>query len=188
MQIRAEKTTGRKNRGRLLAALLAAVLFTVGLTACGQGDVSTSSTASSQGQTESGTSSASSAVERIEEKDVEDTLEGLTKYMANNYSLGEASETRGDMIGAQKKGYRYITQTVQVEFYAFDLDTLNDEAKKVIESVKKDGTFQIMDQTVENAYLSDSGKYLMIYTDRVGSEDTQATAKKALEDFKAFKK
>ena len=71
MQIRAEKTTGRKNRGRLLAALLAAVLFTVGLTACGQGDVSTSSTASSQGQTESGTSSASSAVERIEEKDVE---------------------------------------------------------------------------------------------------------------------
>ena len=35
---------------------------------------------------------------------------------------------------------------------------------------------------------SDSGKYLMIYTDRVGSEDTQATAKKALEDFKAFKK
>ncbi len=75
-----------------------------------------------------------------------------------------------------------------MEFYAFDLDTLNDEAKKVIESVKKDGTFQIMDQTVENVYLSDSGKYMMIYTDRVGSEDTQATAKKALEDFKAFKK
>ncbi len=102
-----------ENRGRLLAALLAAVLFTMGLTACGQGDVSTSSTTSSQGQTESGTSSASSAVERIEEKDVEDTLEGLTKYMANNYSLGEAFETRGDMIGAQKKGYRYSTQTVQ---------------------------------------------------------------------------
>ena len=44
-----------------------------------------------------------------------------------------------------------------------------------------------MDQTVENVYLSDSGKYMMIYTDRVGSEDSAANAKKAVEEFKAFK-
>lgn len=190
MQMRTGKSIGRIYRSRLAAAFLAAALCMVGLTACGQGDVSTSSTASSassQGQTESGQGSESSAVERIEEKDVEDTLEGLTKYMANNYALGEPSETRGDMIGAQKKGYRYATQTVLAEFYEFDLNNLNEDAQRVIDSVKKNGTFVIMDLTVENVYLSDSGKYMMIYTDRVGSEDSAANAKKAVEEFKAFK-
>ena len=188
--MKTEKTTERKRRGRLAAAVLAAALCAAAFTGCGQGDVSTSSTASSassQGQTGSGEGQESSAVERIEEKDVEDTLEGLTKYMSNNYALGEPSETRGDMIGAQKKGYRYATQTVLAEFYEFDLDDLNEDAQRVIDSVKKDGTFVIMDQTVENAYLSDSGKYMMIYTDRVGSEDSKASAQKAVEEFKAFK-
>lgn len=192
-QMQIKKRTGKnrtKRRKRTALSLLGVILCMAGFTACGQGDVSTSSVASGQSQAASAPSgtNSSSAEEKLEEKDVEDSLEGLTKYMANRYELGEAAETRGDMIGAQKKGYRYVTNTVLAEFYEFDPADLNETAKAVIESVKTNNTFTIMEQEVKNAYLSENGKYLMIYTDRVGSEDAAAAAKKAVEEFQAFKK
>ena len=74
-----------------------------------------------------------------------------------------------------------------MELYEYDPANLNETAQKVIDSVKKDGKFEFM-QTDVNAVLSDSGKYLMIYTDTAGGEvhDTHTDAVKA--DFNAFKK
>ena len=98
MQNRSEQS-GRAGRGkRGFAAGLLAALLLAALAACGQGDVYTSSAPEDSAAS---SEPASSALVRIEEKDVEDSLEGLTQYMANNYELGEAAEMRGDMIGAR---------------------------------------------------------------------------------------
>lgn len=179
---------------RWMALLAAAVLCFGGLTGCGVGNITTSS---SQGQTSgsassgtsSGTSSGSSSETQplVEEKDVEDTLEGLGKYMASQFTLGEPVEMRGDMIGAQEKGYKYSSGSLRVELYAYDLEAMTEEGTAVVESVKKNGSFTIFGQTVENAYLSDSGKYLMIYVESGTSEEATQKKEKAIEAFQSFK-
>ena len=55
------------------------------------------------------------------------------------------------------------------------------------ESVEADGTFDMIGQTVQGAVLSDSGKYLMIYTAHSTDEEATATKEAAIAAFRAFK-
>lgn len=58
---------------------------------------------------------------------------------------------------------------------------------KTIESVKKDGKFELLGMTTE-ATLSDNGKYLMVYTDNSGEELNKTRKSDVLKAFKEYKK
>ena len=82
-----------------------------------------------------------------------------------------------------------------IELYEYDLNNLNDTAKSVINSVKKDGSFVILDLPAVTAYLSDNGKYMMIYTDNSidkknpdENSDSYKHREQVIENFKEFHK
>ena len=103
------------------------------------------------------------------------------------YIAGTPSEMDGELIGAKELGHRYVSGSITAEFYEYDLDNLNETANTVRDSVQKDGAFQIIGQTVPNVYLSDSGKYLMIYNNTATDEASAAKTQEAIEAFKTFK-
>ena len=84
--------------------------------------------------------------------------------------LDESSVTVMDasLIGA-KEGKKFVTayggKAITIELYEYDLKNLNDTAKTVIESVKNSGEFTILDLPSVKAYLSNNGRYIMVYTD-----------------------
>ena len=53
--------------------------------------------------------------------------------------------------------------------------------------MEENGTFEIVGQTVQNVYLSDNGKYLMIYNNTATDEESLAKTQSAIETFKTFK-
>ena len=116
----------------------------------------------------------------------------LEKYLKKRAFLPDmdGTEMSYGMIGA-KAGHRYMftfnNSQVTAEFYEYDLKNLNDEAKKTIESVKKDGKFELLGMTTE-ATLSDNGKYLMVYTDNSGEELNKTRKSDVLKAFKEYKK
>lgn len=124
--------------------------------------------------------------------DYKDDLDGLESYLKKRAFLPDidGTEMSYDMIGA-KAGHRYMFMlngsTVTAEFYEYDLKNLNEEANTTIESVKKNGTFEILGISTE-ATLSDSGKYIMIYTDNSGEELNTTRKADVLKAFKAYKK
>ncbi len=161
---------------KILFIALAAVMV-VGMSACGN----------SAGNPEV-VSQASMAV-----TEVEDTLDGLCKYLeGNGIVTGTPVKMQADIIGAtagRKYTFEYDKNLVEVELYEFDLDNLNQTAEKVIESVKQEGHLPtiIAGQEVK-AMFSNNGKYMMIYTDKKGNEEGRlAQTQKAEQLFKEFK-
>lgn len=164
---------------RWAAAVIAAVLCMTMMSACGEGFVDMNA---SSGKASEEVSSA------LTQSEVEDTLGGLEQLMLDGgYIGGSPSEMDGELIGAKEIGHRYVSGSITAEFYEYDLDNLNETANAVRESVQKDGTFEIIGQTVPNVYLSDSGKYLMIYTNTATDEESAAKTQAAIETFKTFK-
>ena len=107
----------------------------------------------------------------------------------------EATDMQNEVIGAIA-GYRFTVEleggNALVELYEFDKDNLNDSAKKVIDDVKKNGCFNMLDISNVNAQLSDNEKYLMIYNDAKSEGDNPDAAHKERRDkitklFKAAK-
>lgn len=163
----------------LAALLMAGAVCATVLSGCGEGLVDLNA---SSGAASAETSSA------LTENDVQDSLLGLEEFMlAQGYVAGSASEMDGSMIGANDIGHRYVSGSVTAEFYEYDLSNLNDTAKTVRASVEENGTFEIVGRTVENVYLSDNGKYLMIYTNTATDETNAAKTQSAIEAFRAFK-
>lgn len=85
--------------------------------------------------------------------------------------------TNAKIIGAVT-GCRFSenvnSSPVNIEIYQFDEKNLNESGKKVTDSVKKDGSFQIFDKTVYNVTMSKNGKYMIIYTDSKTEGDNPA--------------
>ena len=111
--------------------------------------------------------------------------------MAKEYISGTPVDMEASFIGA-KDGVKYTcsyegSNNITVEVYEYDTSSLNDTAKEIIDSVKKDGTFELMGMTAE-ATLSDGGKYLMIYKDSASCEVHDARTQQVKEDFVSFKK
>ena len=67
------------------------------------------------------------------------------------------------------------------------MENLSDTANAVRASVEENGTFEIVGQTISGVYLSDSGKYLMIYQNSAADEESQAKTQAAIEAFQSFK-
>jgi hypothetical protein len=166
-----------------ILAAAAALLMTV--TACGAGDVGGVSSEASASQGEESSTPA------VSESDVEDNLAGLQAYLTGNELIsGEPQEMRADIIGAIS-GVRYQfsyngKNNITVELYEFDPENLNDTAQEVLDSVKANGEFTLMEQQIP-AVLSENGKYLMIYKDTVTEEENQEYAEKVANLFREFK-
>jgi hypothetical protein len=170
-----------------ILAAAAALLMTA--TACGAGDVG--GVSSSKAPAASSQAASSSSAPAVSQDSVEDNLQGLQKYLTGNGVLsGDPAKMRADVIGA-KSGVRYQfsyngKNNVTAEFYEYDLDNLNTTAKQVLDSVRANGKFTLMEQQI-TAALSDSGKYLMIYKDTVTKDENKAYGDKVTKLMKGFK-
>lgn len=181
----------------ILLALAAAMLLS--FSGCSGAYDTTPSSASSSGSTSSSSSSSSASTSpnssvssQIDEGSVDNTLQGLEKYLTGKGVIqGTSTQMDASYIGAKNGDkYKYSYEgkdNVTVELYEYDTSSLNDTANKVINSVKKDGKFTILEHDVK-ATISDNGKYLMIYTDTANGEKNTAHQTDAEKIFKAFKK
>lgn len=157
---------------------------------CGQDALSTTAT-----ETETASESTEDDTTTDEETtDIkyDNTLSGLAEYLnSKGYieSLDSPTVMSAELIGADK-GYRYTSGTARIELYRYRPNKLDNTGKKVIESVKENGTFELYGNTF-NAWLTDDGKFLMIYSDTaIGEDDTTSdaykTRQKAVKAFKNF--
>ncbi len=120
-----------------------------------------------------------------------DNLEGLQEYMAEGLAFaGEPVEMSYKEIGAiagVRYRFTYNGSTVQVEFYEFDLQNLDEKGKECLGSVQEKGVIAVLDNEVP-AVLN--GKYLMIYTDTSKKEENTAQKERVEQlflDFAGFK-
>ncbi len=178
---------------RVLAALLCAGMLIVFASGCMGGgkqtnpeDVATGDEASS-----------------LDPKDYKNNFEGLCNYFAaygyiNPKYDDKNTKMDASLIGA-KVGKKFTAiriddkdvNNITIELYEYDTQNHNATADEVIGSVKEDGTFSILELPRVNAYLSDNGKYLMIYTDKGLDEsktdsDNYKWREEVLEKFKTF--
>ncbi|MBW7572895.1 hypothetical protein [Caproiciproducens faecalis] len=164
--------------------LALAVVMAGSLAACGMGDV---------GGAQSAPSASSQTVSSAVGSDnMADNLDGLEKYLTANSAIsGTPTEMKADFIGAEKGAkYQFAyngKNNVTVELYEFNTDSLSSEASAVLDEVKANSRFTIMNQTVP-AVISDSGKYIMIYKDTVDSDQNKQHQDEATKLFKEFKK
>lgn len=185
---------------KLFAVILAVCCLSALLAGCGFNDA-----LAQNSNTETTTQAATEdEAPSVKHTDYNDDFDGLCDYfVAMGYTVAKAgdkldeknvTEMDSALIGAEK-GRKYATtyngKNITVELYGYNTETLNDTAKEVIESVKKDGTFTILDFAPVKAYLSDNGKYLMIYSDASIDEsktddDNYTHREQVVEDFKAF--
>lgn len=119
----------------------------------------------------------------IKEPGISQLLKNLNK---EKLIPDEATKMQHGVIGATA-GYRFAIKLdggdALVEFYEFNKNNLNDSAKAVISSVKKDGHFTILDiHKPISAELSKNEKYLMIYNDTKSTGDKPDSSHKERRD------
>ena len=125
--------------------------------------------------------------------DYEDNFEGLSNYLASFGYINPVSDNENvtfvsmdyELVGADK-GRKYTEQTKKkatIEIYEFNLKSTNATADEVLKSVKDGGKFAIYDlPEVNHVYLSNNGKYMMIYTDKSINEDNTESDEYKLRD------
>lgn len=160
---------------RFIAAILCVGLIAAVSAGCAYKDALSKDNTATTRATEATGSVAT--VDEIDAKNFSDNLQGLSEYFAKKEyittkdgKIDESTVTVMDasLIGA-KEGKKYATsyggKAITIELYEYDLKNLNDTAKTVIESVKNSGEFTILDLPPVKAYLSNNGRYIMVYTD-----------------------
>ncbi|MCQ2514594.1 MAG: hypothetical protein MJ089_05865 [Ruminococcus sp.] len=129
--------------------------------------------------------------------DYDDNIDGLISYFIDKKYMAESSaktEMDYSLVGAEI-GYKFtVNKSVTIELYEYDTKNLNATAKEIINSVKEVGTFTILDLAPVKAYISNNGKYMMIYSDKSINDkkpDTTsanyALREEIIENFKNFK-
>ena len=183
---------------KIISALLMAFVIAVSAAGCGYNDALEQASKANQ-QTTSASQSASEQTSKEAEKVYKDSFDGLCSYMQDKgYYTDKAVKTEMDasFIGA-KQGIKYsISNNLAIELYEYDTAKLNDTAKEIVKEVKVSNSFTIIEgYPVNVAYLSDNGKYLMIYNDTKidkNKPDKNSNEYKAREnavkDFLAFQK
>ena len=191
---------------RIIELLLAGVLL-LSLTACGGGTVGRVPQLVTAEDTASGVEGASRT--KPDSTNYEDTLIGLCSYMEdggavvkdeeavsfedgrvvfhqdNITSFVEMSYKEIGAVGGYRYQFTYNGSTVQAEFYAFDLDDLDEKGQDCLSSTKEKGFFVVLGNKVP-ALLHPNGKYLMIYTDSKKDEKNEAQKQWAEDLFRSF--
>ena len=125
-----------------------------------------------------------------------DNLDGLRDYLKDAGYLtvaddnGNMTAMKAELIGA-KEGRKYTNNSIVIELYYYDLSGTNETRDSFIESVKTNGYFTLYDKNIP-AYLSDSGEFLMVYTnsdikDGDTSSDAYKTMQSCIRKFRSFK-
>ena len=143
----------------------------------------TSSQDSNASQPDDTSKEESSTAKEIKADDYDNNLKGLEKYFVDMGYIPEKSEPTPmmfDIIGAVGGDrYNFIVNStaIYLELYEYNPDDLKDEKSKnykegnrVIKEVNDNGKFYVFDNNggdnvAYEAFLSENGKYLMIYTD-----------------------
>ena len=107
-------------------------------------------------------------------KDYKDTFDDLCKYLSAKGYINCLEENKDKaynemeykLVGASN-GKKFVctlsgANNVTIELYDFSKPASPDE---VYNKVKKDGKFSVLGLDEVNAYISDNGKYMMVYTD-----------------------
>lgn len=194
---------GLKNMKKFFAALLCAGLIVTAFAGCGYKDALDNQQSSQVSESEV----QETTVPKADEKDYDDSFDGLCNYFAKlgyiDTKDGEIDTSKevtmdSSLVGSENgKKFKatYNGKQVTVELYSYDPNNLNDTAKGVIDSIKKDGTFSILELDPVTAYMSDNGKYMMIYTDSSidknnpdENSDNYKHREQVITDFKAFHK
>lgn len=158
---------------------------------------------SNTSETKASSSSAEKAKKTIKAENYEDNFNGLESYMKDYGYLTKdiiknANDTKlpkikgvnykygYEYIGA-KKGKKYTNNKIVIELYEFEEGKKNE----FVDSVKEKGTFTLFDEEV-TAYITDNGKYMMVYTDNDIKDDDKTsdaykTRQGAIKAFEAFK-
>ncbi|MDP4121002.1 MAG: hypothetical protein Q8876_08140 [Bacillota bacterium] len=98
-------------------------------------------------------------------------IEGLATYLLDcGFLSGEVTKNMSAATIGAAEGWRYQfsfnSSNVSVELYRYDPSNLDSTAKNIIDQVKKSSSFNMLDiGTVQNVYLTYSGKYMLIYND-----------------------
>lgn len=183
---------------KIISALLMASVIAVSAAGCGYNDALEQASKANQ-QTTSASQSASEQTSKEAEKVYKDSFDGLCSYMQDKgYYTDKAVKTEMDasFIGA-KQGIKYsISNNLAIELYEYDTAKLNDTAKEIVKEVKDSNSFTIIEgYPVNAAYLSDNGKYLMIYNDTKidknkpdKNSNEYKVRENAVKDFLAFQK
>ncbi|MGN1051401.1 MAG: hypothetical protein ACI4QE_03775 [Acutalibacteraceae bacterium] len=165
---------------KIIAIVASLVLITASFAGCTGGDPLNPAT-------EPTTEETTATVETKAEKKVEykDTFSDLRKYLQDEdyIELKNKTELQASLINADK-GYRYSFKyngsNVYVELYV----AKSDEGKKYFKEVKEKGYFEVLEKT--EAYVSDNGKYLMVYDDKSDDEKNIKHKKQTVKAFKKF--
>ena len=108
-------------------------------------------------------------------EDTSSGINGICKTLKDKESVpDDCVKMLATVIGAES-GYRFDKLKVNGSIFSMELyefkDTKGTQAKTVIESVKKGNQFDMFGRTVSYCYLSDNGKYLLIYPDEKSVSD-----------------
>lgn len=129
----------------------------------------------------------------INQDEYPDDINGLENYLkAENAILGNGIEMSSQFIGAKsgrKYNFKYNNSLVTVELYDFgdeNYDKLSEESTDIIQNVKNTGNLKLLEREVP-AVISDSGRYLMIYSDKSSESKNAEKENKTKEIFKSFK-
>lgn len=187
---------------KFISAVLCVAIVAAVLSGCGYKDaLSKDNTATTQ----STEAKQEATPDEPKAEDFNDNLNGLCEYFGQlgyvtlkDNKIDESLVVKMDasLVGAKegkKFNTKYGNQSVVIELYEYDLNNLNGTAKTVIDSVKQTGEFTILNLPEVEAYLSDSGKYILIYTDEsIDDEnpdkesDSYKHRQEVIEHFKAF--
>ena len=130
-------------------------------------------------------------VDDIKAADYDNDLDGLCAYLKDSYIVAgdpvEMSYAVIDAEGGYKYSFKYRSSELHIELYSFDLEELTQRAETNLKSVRDTGKFTVLETEV-SAVISDSGKYIMIYSDSSGSDENKAQEDRAVELFQGFYK
>ena len=159
---------------RKLAALLLAVVLCASLAACAAPQTSVETL-----ETSSTTEDGEPITTEKDPADFEMDVDGMCDYFeASGLVVGERVQMSYDVIGAvngYKYTYQYNDSSVQLELYEFPTADLPEAAQTVVDSVRENGSFEILDNTVP-ARLSESGRFMIIYTDAKAESGHEVSA------------
>lgn len=183
---------------KFIAAVLCAGLVAVSAAGCGYQDALTATTAPTEETGTQATADSAEETSSVTDTDYNESLDGLYNYFVALGHIGKdntVTDMDAALIGA-KQGKKYaVSNSITIELYEYDTNNLSSKANEIISSVKTGGEFTILDLSPVKAYLCDSGKFLMIYSDSSindekpdTSSDAYVNRQKVIDDFNSFRK
>ncbi len=164
---------------KIIAAIAACLMITAALAGCG------SSNPLGDAENKQAATQSTEAATEIKAENYSADFNGLVEYL---HALGYIpedyfkKENKNEPIKADYKaigaeqGYKYVNGASVIELYEFKTDS-----KKVLESVKKNGTFELYNKTIKG-YLSADEKFMMIFDNAtIKEDDTSSDAYKMRE-------